>query len=184
MRGSKSAWASGDVTTKGNVGGLWDCCPNPDVQVDTDYLKHIMISRGTSSEGQIGLNLFHCQSDNSGNITSTMFPNMPRSLLLAVAALSISSLAQLDLDTSSNVVGICYSVWHSLGYTGSTPPDITEIEQGVGTFAPQPDWHFWGRPDGGYYGGGDRGVLDRHFAQISGAGIDFIVIDGTNLQVR
>lgn len=64
-----------------------------------------------------------------------------------------------------------------------------------------------GRPEGGYYAGGDRGVLARHFSQISGAGIgtsfvrsesniectivaesfdhaDFIVIDATNLQVR
>jgi hypothetical protein len=81
-------------------------------------------------------------------------------------------------------LAIFYSVWHSLGYTGSPPPDITEIEQGIGSFAPQGAWHFWGQPDGGYYGGGNRSILDRHFAQISGAGIDFIVIDATNLEVH
>ena len=105
------------------------------------------------------------------------------SLLVAVAPLVPLSLAAFNIDTSPNVVAICYSVWHSLGYTGSQPPDITEIEQGQGSFAPQNAWHFWGRPEGGYYGGGDRAVLDRHFSQISGAGIDFIVIDATNLQV-
>ena len=110
--------------------------------------------------------------------------NMPSYLFLALAALATPSLATFDLDTSSNAVAICYSVWHSLGYQGSAPPDITEIEQGVGTFAPEPSWHFWGRPNGGYYGGGNRAVLDRHFSQISGAGIDFIVIDATNLQVH
>ena len=109
---------------------------------------------------------------------------MSSSVFLAIAVLTALSLATLDIDTSSNAVGICYSVWHSLGYTGSQPPDITEIEQGIGSFAPQGAWHFWGRPDGGYYGGGDRGVLNRHFTQISGAGIDFIVIDATNMQVH
>lgn len=108
----------------------------------------------------------------------TMWPS-----LLAVAAFAGLSLATFDINLSPNAVAICYSVWHSLGYTGLQPPDITEIEQGQGAFAPQGAWHFWGRPDGGYYGGGDRDVLDRHFAQISGAGIDFIVIDATNLQV-
>ncbi|PNP47915.1 hypothetical protein TGAMA5MH_00967 [Trichoderma gamsii] len=101
---------------------------------------------------------------------------------LAVAAFAGLSLATFDINLSPNAVAICYSVWHSLGYAGLQPPDITEIEQGHGAFAPQGAWHFWGRPDGGYYGGGDRNVLDRHFAQISGAGIDFIVIDATNLQ--
>ena len=109
---------------------------------------------------------------------------MLSSLLLSVATFATRSLATFDLDTSPNAVAIFYSVWHSLGYTGSPPPDITEIEQGIGSFAPQGAWHFWGQPDGGYYGGGNRSILDRHFAQISGAGIDFIVIDATNLEVH
>ena len=104
-----------------------------------------------------------------------------------LSGLAASVAATYDIDSSSNTVAICYSVWHSLGFTGAQPPDITEIENGNGQFAGQGAWHFWGRPGGGgtgYYGGGDRGVLDRHFSQISGAGIDFIVIDATNLQVR
>ena len=99
------------------------------------------------------------------------------------AALAATCLATFDIDNSPNAVGICYSVWHSLGYTGSPPPDITDIEQGDGSFAPPGAWHFWGEPHCGYYGGGNRTVLDRHFSQISGAGIDFIVIDATNCQV-
>ena len=113
-----------------------------------------------------------------------MSSNMLRSLFVAVATLAGRSLATFDIDSSPNAVAICYSVWHSLGFTpGTQPPDITEIELGNGNFAPQGAWHFWGRPDGGYYDGGNRSVLDRHFGQISGAGIDFIVIDATNLQV-
>ena len=106
------------------------------------------------------------------------------SSFLVLAVLVARVLAVFDIDSTPNAVGICYSVWHSLGFTGAAPPDITEIENGNGSFAGQGAWHFWGRPDGGYYGGGDRGVLDRHFSQITGAGIDFIVIDATNLQVR
>jgi hypothetical protein len=101
-----------------------------------------------------------------------------------LAVLIAQALAAFDIDFSPNAVGICYSVWHSLGFTGTPPPDITEIENGNGSFARQGAWHFWGRPDRGYYGGGDRGVLKRHFSEISGTKIDFIVIDATNLQVR
>ena len=108
---------------------------------------------------------------------------MSRSLL-ALAAFVASTVATFNIDSTPNAVGICYSVWHSLGYSGTPPPDITDIQHGIGSFAPQPAWHFWGRPAGGYYGGGDRTVLDRHFSQISGAGIEFIVIDATNLVVR
>lgn len=103
----------------------------------------------------------------------------------ALAALVAESFAAFNLDTASSAVGICYSVWHSLGYDGSQPPDITEILIGnpnVG-FGPQGAWHYWGRPEGGYYAGSDRAVLGRHFNQISGAGVDFIVIDATNLVV-
>lgn len=103
---------------------------------------------------------------------------------LVLAALIARALATFSIDCSPNAVGICYSVWHSLGFNGTTPPDITEIQNGNGRFAGQGAWHFWGRPDGGYYAGGDRGVLRRHFSEISDAKIDFIVIDATNLQVR
>jgi hypothetical protein len=104
--------------------------------------------------------------------------------LLVLAMLGPRVRATFDIDTSPNVVGVCYSVWHSLGYDGTNaPPDITEIQHGNGSFGPQGAWHFWGRPDGGYYQGGDRNVLDRHFSQISDANIDFIVIDATNLEV-
>ena len=102
---------------------------------------------------------------------------------LILAVLLARVLAVFDIDSSPNAVGICYSVWHSLAFTGTPPPDITEIENGNGRFAGQTAWHFWGRPAGGYYGGGDRGVLKRHFSELSDAKIDFIVIDATNLQV-
>lgn len=103
---------------------------------------------------------------------------------LILAILIAQTLATFDIDSSPNAVGICYSVWHSLGFKGTPPPDITEIENGNGKFAGQTAFHFWGRPDGGYYGGDNRGVFRRHFSQISDAKIDFIVIDATNLVVR
>ncbi|KAI1324102.1 hypothetical protein F5Y16DRAFT_315869 [Xylariaceae sp. FL0255] len=102
-------------------------------------------------------------------------------LATSVLAAAAQAAAVFDIDSSPNAVGICYSVWHSLGYDNGSPPDISDIEVGIGSFAPQPDWHWWGRPDGGYYQGGNTTVLDRHFSQITGAGIDFIVIDATNL---
>lgn len=109
---------------------------------------------------------------------------MRRSSLLVFTGLAAQVLAQFNLDESSNAVGICYSVWHDLAYDGSQPPDIIEItEAGNGNFAGQGAWHWWGRPEGDYYGGGDRAVLSRHFQQISGAGVDFIAIDATNLIV-
>lgn len=109
---------------------------------------------------------------------------MLRSTVIAFTAFTIEALAQFNLDESSNAVGICYSVWHDLAYDGSQPPDIVEItEVGNGNFAGQGAWHWWGRPEGNYYGGGDRAVLGRHFQQLSGAGVDFIAVDATNLVV-
>lgn len=99
--------------------------------------------------------------------------------ILAAFAAQVSAL--FDIDSTPNAVAVCYSVWHSLA--PSPPPDITDIQKGIGSYGPQGQFHFWGRPDGGYYAGGDRTVLDRHFSQISGAGIDFIVIDATNCEV-
>ena len=104
-------------------------------------------------------------------------------LHLVLLALATRASAIFDIDTTLNAVAVCYSVWHSLALAVQPPPDITDIENGIGSFGPQSAFHFWGRPDGGYYGGGDRAVLDRHFAQISDAGIDFIVIDATNCAV-
>ncbi|ERF73826.1 hypothetical protein EPUS_05531 [Endocarpon pusillum Z07020] len=101
---------------------------------------------------------------------------------LILAVLLARVLAVFNIDSSPNAVGICYSVWHSLGFKGPQPPDITEIENGRGSFAGRTAWHFWGRPAGGYYGGGNRNVLKRHFSQLSDAKVDFIVIDATNLQ--
>jgi hypothetical protein len=72
------------------------------------------------------------------------------------------------------------------GTVWATPArDITEILTGNPnvSFGPQGSWHWWGRPEGDYYAGSNRGILARHFGQISGAGIDFIVIDATNLVV-
>ncbi|KAJ3554412.1 hypothetical protein NPX13_g10618 [Xylaria arbuscula] len=106
---------------------------------------------------------------------------MRRCLAITVAIATTQAAAVFDIDSNPNTVGICYSVWHSLGYDNGAPPDISEIETGNGDFAPYPSWHWWGRPDGGYYAGGDASVLSRHFSQISGAGIDFVVIDATNL---
>lgn len=62
------------------------------------------------------------------------------SSLLALASASV--VAQFNLDTSKNAVGIAYSIWHSLGYKGTTPPDITEIQAGHGTYSGQGAWHF------------------------------------------
>ncbi|KAI0546361.1 hypothetical protein F4679DRAFT_557706 [Xylaria curta] len=107
---------------------------------------------------------------------------MRRFLTTITAVTAAQAAAVVNIDNHPNAVGICYSVWHSLGYDNGNPPDISEIEAGHQSFAPEPNWHWWGRPDGGYYQGGVNSVLDRHFAQISGAGIDFIVIDATNLQ--
>lgn len=107
-------------------------------------------------------------------------------ILLFIALFFTNTLALTNLDTTKNNVGICYSVWHSLGYPEGSPdpPDITEILHGRGQFAGQQQWHFWGRPAGGYYRTSQRHILRRHFQQISDAGIDFIVIDATNLNVR
>jgi hypothetical protein len=49
--------------------------------------------------------------------------------LSPLLALASASVGQFNLGASNNAVGICYSVWHSLGFQpGMQPPDITEIQ--------------------------------------------------------
>jgi multidrug transporter EmrE-like cation transporter len=38
---------------------------------------------------------------------------------LLLAAFAAKTFALFNLDNAPNAVGICYSVWHSLGYSGT-----------------------------------------------------------------
>ncbi|RMI45001.1 hypothetical protein EBN88_04215 [Streptomyces triticirhizae] len=94
----------------------------------------------------------------------------------------------LDLDNTPDAVGICYSVWHNLAVGPGRPiHDNTEILHAANSTGQPPQWgplhafHYWGRPERGYYRGDDAGVLRHHFRQLAEARIDFIAIDATNI---
>lgn len=91
-----------------------------------------------------------------------------------------------DVTDRSDVVGICYSVWHSLAVQPGKP--IYDIERILSANPEEPAWgprgafHYWGKPAAGYYRGDDRQVIATHLKQLAEAGIDFLAIDYTNNQ--
>ncbi len=92
----------------------------------------------------------------------------------------------LDITDKTDLVSICYTTWFNaiLG-NGTTPIEswynITEIEAGRQEWGPATAFHYWAKPEAGYYRSTDKDVIRRHMTQLYAAGVDFIIIDATFL---
>ncbi len=92
----------------------------------------------------------------------------------------------LDITDKNDIVAICYSVWfdHILG-AGSEPVtdwyNVTEVLEGKRDWGPSPVFHYWAKPALGYYRSSDKSVIRTHMTQLYAAGVDFIILDHTNL---
>ncbi len=92
----------------------------------------------------------------------------------------------LDITDKSDVVGICYSIWFDYILGSGTAPvenwaNITEILAGNQSWGGPTQFHYWAKPEAGYYRSSDRTVIRRHMTQLYTAGVDFIILDHTNL---
>lgn len=90
----------------------------------------------------------------------------------------------LDITKKTNLVAICYSMWFNaiLGDGNKEPSDvynITEILAGNGDWGPENAFHYWARPQLGYYRSTDKNVIRTHMTQLAEAGVDFIILDYT-----
>ncbi|MBU6454950.1 MAG: hypothetical protein KGS72_24485 [Cyanobacteria bacterium REEB67] len=84
-------------------------------------------------------------------------------------------------------IGILYFLWHapasaSPRYRPSgTIFDNTQILAGDGTWGPVNTFHWWGKPDAGYYALAENDdLLRRHAEMLRDAGIDFVIVDSSN----
>ncbi len=92
----------------------------------------------------------------------------------------------LDITDKQDVVGICYSIWFDYILGSGTKPvenwaNITEILAGNQSWGGPTQFHYWAKPEAGYYRSSDRAVIRRHMTQLYTAGVDFIILDHTNL---
>ena len=118
--------------------------------------------------------------------------------LLAVTGALLApgrTLAMAPGDPSIAKFGILYTTFHcrassSLTYDPPEPDnpgvpahlyDISRALQGLEPWGPMPWFHWWSRPDLGYYCLADRpDVLREHAVKLAAAGIDYIVVDASN----
>ena len=92
----------------------------------------------------------------------------------------------LDITDKVDVVGICYSVWfdYILGQSGGSVENwnnITEVLEGKRDWGGVPSFHYWAKPALGYYCSSNTTVIRTHMTQLYTAGVDFIILDHTNL---
>ena len=88
-----------------------------------------------------------------------------------------------DIADKTNLVGILYSTWHD--YMNSKNNGVyynnTEIQASGGSYGPVGAYHYWAEPALGYYSDTDKTVLRTHMTQLADAGVDFIILDHTNV---
>ena len=90
-----------------------------------------------------------------------------------------------DIKDKEDLVSICYSTWFDpvIKKYGDNPYNIAEILDGKSNWGPLYEFHYWGKPALGYYSSSDKDVIRTHMTQLYDAGIDFIIIDNTNVSM-
>ena len=92
----------------------------------------------------------------------------------------------LDITDKTDLISICYSVWFDYILGSGTEPvtdwyNVTEVQAGLKEWGPSPAFHYWAKPAQGYYRSSDVNVIRTHMTQLYAAGVDFIILDHTNL---
>ncbi len=85
------------------------------------------------------------------------------------------------VDTTRTRFGIFYSTWHCRAARSRPVHDISEVLAGRQAWGDYGDFHYWGRPEAGYYCPSEADAILRHHAELlRDAGIDFVFFDATN----
>lgn len=91
-----------------------------------------------------------------------------------------NGVSRTQIDTTVNI-GMFYYIWH--GQHGDEIKDITNL---LAADPVNPQWgavgqfHWGGKPELGYYKGGDNYIIARHMQMLIDAGVDFYFFDVTN----
>ncbi len=93
----------------------------------------------------------------------------------------------LDITKKVDIVSICYSTWFTkilgMGSKEPSPPNVTEILEGKAEWGGVTQFHYWAKPQLGYYRSHNKDVIRQHMIWLAEAGVDFIIIDNTNASV-
>ena len=81
-----------------------------------------------------------------------------------------------DIKDKKNLVAIMYSTWFDM-----ILPDKPEIISNVSN-PTKNKYYFWAEPAVGFYKSSDKTIIKKHMQQLADAGIDFIIIDNTNIK--
>lgn len=82
-----------------------------------------------------------------------------------------------DIKDKENIVAIMYSTIHDAAVKSNPKGTlITETNNYTKNV-----FYYWGEPALGFYKSSDKKVIKTHMQQLSDAGIDFIIIDNTNI---
>ena len=91
----------------------------------------------------------------------------------------------MDITNRNDLVGICYSNWFNPLIKDGVP--IYDISKILADNPEDPQWgpvgifHYWAEPALGYYRSDNAKVIRTHMEQLRDAGVDFIVLDNTNM---
>ena len=95
----------------------------------------------------------------------------------------IPEMPKLEISDKEDLVGILYSTWFNplIDEYGTNQYNITEVLAGTASWGPENAFHYWAKPALGYYRSDNKDVIRTHMTQLNEAGVDFIIIDNTNV---
>lgn len=82
-----------------------------------------------------------------------------------------------DITDKTDLVSICYCLWHNLG---KRHLNSSEILEAGGNYTEFGAYHWWAEPALGYYDGENPEIYRQHLTMLAEAGVDFIICDDTN----
>ncbi len=78
-------------------------------------------------------------------------------------------------------IGILYFLWHCNATAKNGQYNITRILDGQQSWGNNGAFHWWDKPDAGYYCLGERpDIIAQHLTLLRDAGVDYLVLDITN----
>lgn len=89
---------------------------------------------------------------------------------------------KLGAAKTEKYVGLFYYLWHG-SHNATAIYDNTQLIQanpGTPAYGPEGMFHWWGKPEAGYYRAGDPWVIRRNLQMLAVAGVDFVFFDVTN----
>lgn len=91
----------------------------------------------------------------------------------------------LDITKKYDLVGICYSTWFTAIQESGIyhTQTISDILDGKGEWGTPSHFHYWAEPELGFYTSDDKTVIRTHMTQLAEMGVDYIIVDNTNVQM-